>query len=780
DGTDDGGTDPGIQGVLVELLNDSGTVSETTITDAAGNYSFAVDAGSYTVRVSDSNFVPPPAGGAVGDLVWRDDDGNGAQNGGEPGIADVTVNLFQEIGGDDIFIASTVTDENGAYAFTDLPPGTYFTDVADITVPAGLTLISGTDPSASVTIVTTEVFDTLDFGYEYTTAPDTAIVGDLVWLDEDGDGVLDAGERGIGGVTLALIGSDLPLDVFGDPLVLATAQTNDDGYYLFTGVRTDLSTDYQVEVTDDLGVLTGFTLTAGLDSNPNPTAAFPVVSGDVILTKDFGYDTAALASISDVVWFDADRDGVLDGGESGIDGVTVALIGPTGGVMDVATTAGGGLFSFPGLPDGGYSLRITDLDGVLDGLLPTTQASVDGSQAVTLAGADVNGVNFGWIDTGALEGLVGTTLKDPVGDVDQQLDVVPIGDPAGNNLDYDFGYIAPGSLGDLVWFDVDGDGTDNGGLEPGIAGVTVTLTNAASGLMLTTMTDSDGLYSFGGLRPTNSGLVGDVYVVTVDDGTLPAGFTERTFDLDGTGTPDVAVATLDVSGPGVTEDRDDVDFGYNGTGSIGDLVWEDVDGDMDPTGEDGISGVTVEVLDSGGDVIGIDVTDSGGLYSFSGLPPGDYTVRVVPPAGFTQTFDLDLTLDNETTVSLALDENRTDVDFGYQQIAVNGSIGDLLWFDKNGDGVKDPDEPGIPDVAVTLFDAGNVEINDTVTDADGLYLFENVATGIYTVRVDPDTLPGCCSCDGDSDGGADSDADSDSGSDSDSGADSDSGSDSDS
>ncbi|MCP5016725.1 MAG: hypothetical protein GY938_15885, partial [Ketobacter sp.] len=226
DGTDDGGTDPGRPGVVVELLNDSGTVSETTITDAAGNYTFAVDEGSYTLRVADANFAPPAVGGAVGDLVWRDDDGSGAQDSGEPGIANVKVNLFQEVGVDDIFIATTVTDENGAYAFTDLPPGTYFTDVADVTVPAGLTLVSGPDPSASVTIVTTEVFDTLDFGYLLTTAPDTAIVGDLVWLDEDGDGVLDAGERGIGGVTLALIGSDLPLDVFGFPLVLATAQTN--------------------------------------------------------------------------------------------------------------------------------------------------------------------------------------------------------------------------------------------------------------------------------------------------------------------------------------------------------------------------------------------------------------------------------------------------------------------------------------------------------------------------------------------------------------------------
>ncbi len=98
--------EPGIEGVVVELLDNSGAVAATTITDSAGTYSFPVDGDTYTVRVAADNFAPAPAGGAVGDLVWRDDDGNGSQNGGEPGLANVKVSLFKDMGGDDVFVAS--------------------------------------------------------------------------------------------------------------------------------------------------------------------------------------------------------------------------------------------------------------------------------------------------------------------------------------------------------------------------------------------------------------------------------------------------------------------------------------------------------------------------------------------------------------------------------------------------------------------------------------------------------------------------------------------------
>lgn len=73
------------------------------------------------------------------------------------------------------------------------------------------------------------------------------------------------------------------------------------------------------------------------------------------------------------------------------------------------------------------------------------------------------------------------------------------------------------------------------------------------------------------------------------------------------------------------------------------------------------------------------------------------------------------------------------------------SIGDLVWFDTNGDGVKDPAEAGIPNVRVYIDNNGNNsydagEPNDS-TDTNGVYFITGLAAGIYSVRVDTTTLP---------------------------------------
>lgn len=66
---------------------------------------------------------------------------------------------------------------------------------------------------------------------------------------------------------------------------------------------------------------------------------------------------------------------------------------------------------------------------------------------------------------------------------------------AENRRDGDFGYLATSaSVGDRVWYDADSDGIQDSG-EMGFSGVTVTLTNTG-GLVLTTLTDENGFYSF--------------------------------------------------------------------------------------------------------------------------------------------------------------------------------------------------------------------------------------------------------------------------------------------
>ncbi len=55
-------------------------------------------------------------------------------------------------------------------------------------------------------------------------------------------------------------------------------------------------------------------------------------------------------------------------------------------------------------------------------------------------------------------------------------------------------------------------------------------------------------------------------------------------------------------------------------------------------------------------------------------------------------------------------------------------LGDYVWSDANGDGIQNPNENGIADVTVNLYDAGKNAIGNTMTDSEGYYLFDNSNT----------------------------------------------------
>jgi hypothetical protein len=84
--------------------------------------------------------------------------------------------------------------------------------------------------------------------------------------------------------------------------------------------------------------------------------------------------------------------------------------------------------------------------------------------------------------------------------------------------------------------------------------------------------------------------------------------------------------------------------------------------------------------------------------------------------------------------------NDLDQDFAYQPLPPGGVIGDVLWHDVNGNGVKDPGELPLVDVTVILtLPDGSTQ--STLTDASGQYLFTGLELGDYTVTVDTSTLP---------------------------------------
>ncbi len=451
-------------------------------------------------------------------------------------------------------------------------------------------------------------------------------------------------------------------------------------------------------VTCDLGALTPVDVEV-----ITVTVTAPLVAGDIVNTAtvttdspdtdpdndtDSATTTVSVGSIGDFIWDDLNGDGVQDGGEPGIDGVTVRLL--DGGGTETATdvTSGGGLYSFPNLAGGTYTVEV---------VTATLPPSV--------------------INTGDPDG----------GFDDTAIVVLP---PATDDLDQDFGYQVAAGLGDFVWYDLNGDGVQDGG-EPGIPGVTVRLLDSGGTEIDSQVTDSSGLYLF-------SGLGAGTYTVAVDVSTLPGGLVQ-------TGDPDSTLdssSTLPLAGSATNLDQD---FGYRGDGSIGDFVWFDVNGDgVQDGGEPPIPGVPVDltwggpnlVVGDGDDVVFTQqITDGAGGYLFENLPAGEYVVNPTGPAGYALT-----TSNDPSTLVLGPGAADLDQDFGYDGL---GSIGDFIWEDLDGDGVQDGGEPGIDGITVELTFAGpdgsfgtldDVVLTD-VTAGGGAYLFDTLPPGDYTVDV---------------------------------------------
>jgi hypothetical protein len=243
--------------------------------------------------------------GAVGDWVWFDLDADGIQDPGETGIEGVLVEIYavKKNGSDGDKLGEVYTDSSGRYLFSNLPVSqqgiTYRVKVAASNFDPGgalygyyLTTQGTPVPAAphledSIALTSTNNTDlTLDFGYSLNDpggGGTTYSIGDYVWYDVNEDGIQDPGESGIPDVTLALY-----LDSDGDGViddgepVIATDTTDANGNYLFTGLAD--GGNYIVQITDRYNVLTGYYKTYG----NIPWAV--TLSGADRLDIDFGFN----------------------------------------------------------------------------------------------------------------------------------------------------------------------------------------------------------------------------------------------------------------------------------------------------------------------------------------------------------------------------------------------------------------------------------------------------------------------------------------------------------
>lgn len=119
--------------------------------------------------------------------------------------------------------------------------------------------------------------------------------------------------------------------------------------------------------------------------------AATIVAGTV--ATYIGISPAAEASgtgtVTGTIFNDANRNGVLDAGETGFSGLFVDLTNSTGSVSLSTTTDSSGAFSFAGLADGTYQVFMDpqSWNGMSNGWTPTTTGSLKPSVSVSLTGS---------------------------------------------------------------------------------------------------------------------------------------------------------------------------------------------------------------------------------------------------------------------------------------------------------------------------------------------------------------------------------------------------------
>jgi hypothetical protein len=188
--------------------------------------------------------------------------------------------------------------------------------------------------------------------------------------------------------------------------------------------------------------------------------------------------TPTPVNIGNFVWDDLDSDGLQDAGESGLAGVIVQLWNPakTQLVAQTTTNASGNYTVVAPTP-GDYRLRVV-LPAAGDAFSPKDATGVDTTDS------DINptGVDLGFTDTfNIASNVISTTIFDA--------GIIVFRTPTPTRTP------TPINIGNFVWHDLNSNGIQDAG-EPGVAGITVQLWNAAKTTLLdSTTTNANGSYT---------------------------------------------------------------------------------------------------------------------------------------------------------------------------------------------------------------------------------------------------------------------------------------------
>ena len=413
--------EPGLPGVVIQLQTCSGIMVDSKISGPAGAFSFAgIAAGSYQMRYLlpadyhfsqtqqgsnyrfDSNADPvtgltpclslsdgqqrlaidagmiadnPVGTGVLGDYVWEDLNGNGIQDANETGFENIDVNLMSCSGA---LLNTMTTDVNGAFSFSQLAPGSYqlhyvlptsyqyspANQGSNYRLDSNANVTSGLSPC--LTIANGQQRLAIDAGMKpVATSHGTAGIGNFVWRDSNRDGIQNATETGLSGVTIELLSCS--------NTVIQSITTNSKGGFLFDRLTAG---QYRLRFT----LLNGYTfspvtrggdyrLDSNADKNSGLSPCLTMENGQQRFAIDAGMipknTGSGSAKIGNYVWKDTNGNGIQNANESGLPGVKVTLLSCSNTFIKSTTTNSKGGFVFNQLVAGKYRMRFTLPNGYI-------------------------------------------------------------------------------------------------------------------------------------------------------------------------------------------------------------------------------------------------------------------------------------------------------------------------------------------------------------------------------------------------------------------------------
>ncbi|OGL83685.1 hypothetical protein A3B36_01080 [Candidatus Uhrbacteria bacterium RIFCSPLOWO2_01_FULL_55_36] len=267
--------------------------------------------------------------------------------------------------------------------------------------------------------------------------------------------------------------------------------------------------------------------------------------------------------------------------------------------------------------------------------------------------------------------------------------------------------------------DLDGNGVMNGS-ETGLEGWTIVAAESFQSFSVDS-NDTVGMTS-------NVLANGEVYLVRVG-GTYDAGDTITADAKYSVRPPNIywtdSVQNYTSYGPELLDlqvDGVSPDWGPYNTGHV---YWLNVLGagagltfKVNDIGYPNVGSLTVDIYHA----IAQTLTDVDGLYAMTGIPSANFIVAEIPQTGWLQTAP------GGGFYAVSAAGAYANFDFGNQKTP---SISGMKFDDTNGNGIKDPNDPGLPDWRIRMRDMTTNLVTTRDTDANGAYAFENLPPGQY-------------------------------------------------